>query len=49
LRYLRIVDVNVADEVVAQSAARNTPRRATVETRLTSPDYKVDIMVVAAR
>jgi hypothetical protein len=48
LRY-RIVGVNVADEVVARSAARNTPARATVETRLASPDYKVEIMVAAAR
>jgi len=27
----------------------NTPARATVEARLASPDYKVEIMVVAAR
>jgi enamine deaminase RidA (YjgF/YER057c/UK114 family) len=49
LRQFRIVGVNVADEVVARSAARNTPARATVETRLASPDYKIEIMVVAAR
>ena len=28
---------------------RNTPARATVEAKLASPDYKVEIMVVAAR
>ena len=27
----------------------NTPARATVEAKLASPDYKVEIMVVAAR
>ena len=27
----------------------NTPGRATVEAKLASPDYKVEIMVVAAR
>ena len=27
----------------------NAPARATVEARLASPDYKVEIMVVAAR
>jgi enamine deaminase RidA (YjgF/YER057c/UK114 family) len=27
----------------------NTPARATVEARLASPDYKIEIMVVAAR
>jgi enamine deaminase RidA (YjgF/YER057c/UK114 family) len=30
-------------------AAGNTPARATVEAKLASPDYKVEIMVVAAR
>jgi enamine deaminase RidA (YjgF/YER057c/UK114 family) len=27
----------------------NTPARATVEAKLATPDYKVEIMVVAAR
>jgi len=27
----------------------NTPARATVEARLAAPDYKVEIMVVAAK
>ena len=27
----------------------NTPARATVDVKLASPDYKVEIMVVAAR
>jgi enamine deaminase RidA (YjgF/YER057c/UK114 family) len=30
-------------------APGNTPARATVEARLATPDYKVEIMVVAAR
>ena len=30
-------------------SAGNTPARATVEAKLASPDYKVEIMVVAAR
>jgi enamine deaminase RidA (YjgF/YER057c/UK114 family) len=30
-------------------APGNTPARATVEARLASPDYKVEIMVVAAK
>jgi enamine deaminase RidA (YjgF/YER057c/UK114 family) len=30
-------------------APGNTPARATVEARLAAPDYKVEIMVVAAR
>lgn len=30
-------------------APGNTPARATVEAKLASPDYKVEIMVVAAR
>lgn len=30
-------------------AAGNTPARATVEAKLASPDYKVEIMVVAAK
>lgn len=30
-------------------APRNTPARATVEARLASPDYKVEIMVIAAK
>lgn len=30
-------------------ASGNTPARATVEARLASPDYKVEIMVVAAK
>ena len=30
-------------------ASGNTPARATVQARLASPDYKVEIMVVAAK
>jgi enamine deaminase RidA (YjgF/YER057c/UK114 family) len=30
-------------------APGNTPARATVEARLAAPDYKVEIMVVAAK
>jgi enamine deaminase RidA (YjgF/YER057c/UK114 family) len=30
-------------------SAGNTPARATVEAKLAAPDYKVEIMVVAAR
>jgi enamine deaminase RidA (YjgF/YER057c/UK114 family) len=30
-------------------SAGNTPARATVEAKLATPDYKVEIMVVAAR
>ncbi len=36
----------VWDEWVAQG---NTPARATVEAKLATPDYKVEIMVVAAK
>jgi enamine deaminase RidA (YjgF/YER057c/UK114 family) len=36
----------VWDEWVSQG---NTPARATVEAKLATPDYKVEIMVVAAR
>jgi enamine deaminase RidA (YjgF/YER057c/UK114 family) len=30
-------------------SAGNTPARATVEAKLASPDYKVEIVVVAAK
>jgi enamine deaminase RidA (YjgF/YER057c/UK114 family) len=30
-------------------ASGNTPARATVEAKLAAPDYKVEIMVVAAK
>jgi enamine deaminase RidA (YjgF/YER057c/UK114 family) len=33
----------------AWASPGNTPARATVEAKLASPDYKVEIMVVAAR
>lgn len=40
---------NFAEMNAAWVPPRNTPARATVEAKLASPDYKVEIMVVAAR
>jgi enamine deaminase RidA (YjgF/YER057c/UK114 family) len=43
----KFAEMNVAwDEWVAPG---NTPARATVEAKLATPDYKVEIMVVAAK
>lgn len=48
-----LVDIGTFDEMnrawEAWADAANLPGRATVEARLASPDYKVEIAVIAAR